>query len=300
MKKQLGASGFAMDEAGKADDVSNKGYIERRGWTIAGASKTFYSKLFVDLFQQPKYMIGNVSMRIKLVKANYEAALWTNITGEKPKFAIESAKLYLRKIRPHPKILMDVESNLARGGMVHYPINRTEIVTIYAPVNILELSKEQLFYGRIPKIIVMAMVDSEAISGMYNKNPYNFKSSNVKYIDLRIDGVSKPILPLTPNFKTKMCTREYMNLLEAMGILGKDAYLPFCYEDFLNGYTFFAWNLTADYQGQRQVSGRRANIRLDLKFEDALARAMNILLYCVFDSTVSIDGSGNVFTDYKD
>ena len=91
-----------------------------------------------------------------------------------------------------------------------------------------------------------------------------------------------------------------MGLLEAMNILGKNAYFPFTYDEFLNGYMFFAWNLTPDYQGQAQNPARRSNIWLDIKFDGATASGINILLYCVFDSTVMIDASGNVITDYKD
>src|SRR6266853_3047940 len=110
----------------------------------------------------------------------------------------------------------------------------------------------------------MAMVDNESLSGVYTENPYNFQHNHVKYLDLKIGGTSKPLLPLTPNFKGKLCIREYMSLLETMSILGKDAYLPFTYDEFLNVYTFFVWNLTADYDGQPQNPTRRENIRLDV------------------------------------
>ena len=165
----------------------------------------------------------------------------------------------------------------------------------------LEISNEHLFYGKIPKILVMAMIDGEALSGVYGKSPFNFKHFNVKSIDLRLDGISNPILPLTPDFSSKLCLREYMSLLESMNILGKDAYLPFTYEEFLNGYTFFAWNLTPpDYQGQPQNTAKRGNVRLDIKFATHTATPMNVMLYCVFDSMVMIDSSGNVVTDNKD
>ena len=85
-----------------------------------------------------------------------------------------------------------------------------------------------------------------------------------------------------------------------MNILGKDASLPITYDDFLSGYTFFAWNLTTDYLGQSQNPAKRSNIRLDLKFTETTASSMTILLYAMFDSNVMIDGSGNVATDYKD
>ncbi|MES2874020.1 MAG: hypothetical protein V4708_09880, partial [Bacteroidota bacterium] len=294
MTKQLFSSGFSKDDAGKLDDVTNKGYVDRKTRALKGASQDFYGKLFVDLFQQNKYMIGNVNMRIKLIRASSSYAIWCNMANERPKVVIESAKLYVRKVRLNLPILGNIAMSLSKGGVVHYPINRTEIYTIPAPAGRLDIVRDQLFYGKVPKLIVMTMVDSEAIDGVYAKNPYNFKHCNIKYLDLRIDGESKPILPLTPDFKNKLCLREYMSLLEAMNIVGKDACLPISYEEFLNGYTFFAWNTTSDYALRAQNPAMRRNIRLDLKFSEATTASVNILLYCIFDSTVMIDGSGNV------
>ena len=42
LEKQLFASGFVKDKSDKADDVINKGYVVRKAWTGAGASKDFY------------------------------------------------------------------------------------------------------------------------------------------------------------------------------------------------------------------------------------------------------------------
>ena len=90
-----------------------------------------------------------------------------------------------------------------------------------------------------------------------------------------------------------------MSLMESMNILGKDAslpftYLPFTYSEYLNGYTFCAWNLTHDYLGQSQDPTREANIRLDVKFVEATSALIDILFYCVFDGTIMIVGSGLV------
>ena len=240
-------------------------------------------------------------MRVKLIRAAYSAAIWCNIAGERAKFIIEKATLYIKRVRLHPQIVNDVRMGLAKGALLHYPINRTEIYMIPMAANTLDISKEQLFYGRVPKIIIMSMLDSETVSGVYGKSLFYFKHNNIKHVELRVNGVPKPTLPLTPDFgKGKSCIREYVSLLEAMNIHAKDAYLPFGYEEFLNGYTFFAWNLTPDGQGQCQNSGRRGNIRLDLKFATPTPVGINIVLYCIFDSLVMIDGSGMVHTDYKE
>lgn len=302
MEKQLFSEGFVKDQAGKLDDVTNGGYVVRKSWTAGGASKDFYGKLFIDLFQQSKYMFGNVDMRIKLIRAAHSSALWCNVSGEKPKFIIERAVLFLKRIRIHPQIVNEINNSLLRGAMLHYPINRTEVVMIPIPANTLDVSREQLFYGRVPKILVMAMIDSETVSGVYGKNLFNFKHNNIRHVDLRLNGMSKPTLPLTPDFvKGKSsCVREYISLLEAMNIHAKDAYLPFTYDDYLNGYTFFAWNLTPDGEGQVQNPKRRANIRLDCKFATSTTTGINIILYCLFDSLVMIDGNGIVHTDFKD
>ena len=84
-------------------------------------------------------------MRIKLIKAAHAFALLTSIKDERPKIVFESAKLYLRKIKPHPQILANVAANLSRGAAVHYPIARNEVITIPAAAGILDISKEQLF-----------------------------------------------------------------------------------------------------------------------------------------------------------
>src|SRR5438552_7360387 len=94
MEKHLFASGFVKDVAGKMDDVANTGYIARKAWSAAGAIKDFYGKLFVDFFQQNRYLISNINMRMKLIKAAYAFAISCSISGERPKFVIESAKLY--------------------------------------------------------------------------------------------------------------------------------------------------------------------------------------------------------------
>ena len=39
MEKQLFVSGFVKDEAGKADDITNNGYVVRKAWSGAGVSK---------------------------------------------------------------------------------------------------------------------------------------------------------------------------------------------------------------------------------------------------------------------
>ena len=87
--------------------------------------------------------------------------------------------------------------------------------------------------------------------------------------------------------------------MESMNILGKDASLPFTYSEYLNGYTFFAWNLTPDYLGQSQNLTKEANMRLDVKFAEATAAPIDILLYCIFYGAIMIEGCGLVANSWS-
>jgi hypothetical protein len=44
---------------------------------------------------------------------------------------------------------------------------------------------------------------------------------------------------------------------------------------------------------------REGNLRLDLKFEEALEAAINVIVMAVFDGKVEITQHRNVLTDYK-
>jgi len=68
MERQLFASGFVKDEAGKQDNVTNMVILLEKHGRLQEQAKEFYGKLFVDLFQQSRYLIGNVNMRIQLIK----------------------------------------------------------------------------------------------------------------------------------------------------------------------------------------------------------------------------------------
>ena len=245
-------------------------------------------------------MAPNVDTHIKLIKASYEQAIWTNASGEKPKFSITEAKLFVKKVKAHPVIEDKIYSAMSSGGVLHYPINRVDITTHTVMSGLKEFSKDQPFFGRVPKMLVMGMLNSEAASGAYAKNMFNFQHHNIKEVDLRINGTSKPTLPFKPNFEGKLYLREYMALLEAMNILGKDTHLPITYDDFANGYTFFAWNLTADYSGGSQNPDKRAHIRLDLKWAKETVGVNVVVLYCIYDSTILINRDGIVYTDFKE
>ena len=72
-------------------------------------------------------------------------------------------------------------------------------------------------------------------------------------------------------------------------------------KEFNRGYTFYAFDLTAD--SNIRASYRQANvphnIRLDLEFRGTLSRTINVLIYAVFDSLIEITKLRDVILHYN-
>jgi hypothetical protein len=188
---------------------------------------------------------------------------------------------------------------LSREIPAIYPVNRVQIEYISVKANDKELIKEELFHGRVPQYLLMAMVPKAAFYGDYTKNPFNFKPFNLSSLSLKKDREIFPYEAFKPDFKNSKCQREYISLFQSNGLFGKDAQLTISYEEFLNGYTHFQWNLTSNARGTNSIPDERANLTLSADFTDPLAEAVVMILYGVFDGAVYIYGNEQIVTDYQ-
>ena len=85
-----------------------------------------FGRLFLDLFQQQRYLINGVDVRLKLVRSKNELTLF-HTGSEKPKIVIEKAILYVRKYNINPDIENEHAFGLSKQLNAIYPINHTEV-----------------------------------------------------------------------------------------------------------------------------------------------------------------------------
>ena len=97
---------------------------------------------------------------------------------------------------PHTKVLM--KTHVIPSGVTRYTINN-------------------LFKGRLPDRIAVAMVADKAVSGSYTANPFNFQNFGLNYLVLHVNSELVPRIALEPNFTTGDYMREYITVLEALG-----------------------------------------------------------------------------------
>ena len=72
------------------------------------------------------------------------------------------------------------------------------------------------------------------------------------------------------------------------------------YHDFGNGTMILVFDLTArgECNSEQFTVKKVGNLRINLKYKNALTETNNLILYGEFDGVLTIDADRNVFTDY--
>ncbi|XP_034615465.1 uncharacterized protein F54H12.2-like [Trachemys scripta elegans] len=214
------------------------------------------------------------------------------------KLRIVSASLFVKKVRVAPGVRLGHAEALLTAN-AKYPVDRVGMKVFSIPAGSRVSNQENLFLGQLPKMLVLGFVDNDAFSGSYTKNPFHFKHYDINFVALYVDGEQIPTKPLQPDFEAGRCVREYMNLVQTAGKHMKDRSLLIDREEFAQGYTLFAFDLSPDQECADHYSLiKTGNLRAEIRFGRALTVTVNMIVYGVFDNVIEINQRRNVLFDY--
>lgn len=296
-KNQLFSIGFIKDDPYSMDSVKASAFLKRKVWTQNGTIKQFYGKLQGSIFEQERAIPPGVDVRIKFERAKDSLALLSTIPSGKPRIEIVKATLNVLQVKVHPSILQEQMTRLAHNTPMIYPVNRVEMHIESLKEKTIGDVKDNLFHGKVPKYIVMAMTSTAAFYGDYTKNPFNFKHYNMESLHLTRDGENIMFEKMEFSFKNEKVLKEYMSLYQSNNMLGKNASLPITFEEFQHGYTHFQWNLSDDRQGKNASPAQTANLCLTFKFEQPTPEPITMIFYGIVDGSVLIYGDQSVVVD---
>jgi hypothetical protein len=71
-------------------------------------------------------------------------------------------------------------------------------------------------------------------------------------------------------------------------------------ESFRKGFSIWAFNLTPDKEeGDHVHLIKEGNLRIDMKFADALTATTTVSVYAEFDNVIEIDHARNIVKDFR-
>ena len=109
------------------------------------------------------------------------------------KIELMSVNLYIRKITPSPGVLLGHTQALMKPS-AKFPVIRTTCSVMSVSAG--HSNDNNLYLGQLPKTIVIGMVEDDVFTGLCTKNPYNFKSFDLRSIILSANGVAVTGTPL--------------------------------------------------------------------------------------------------------
>jgi len=239
---------FYKDQAGRMNSVdfaddgdTNDGLVKRRAFVRESRTFNMMGRLHADIFQD-RYMLNEVGVKIKLVRSKDSFCLMVAAS----KVKIMHASLFVRKVKLTPSVFLAQAKTLERGS-AKYPIRRVVCKLFTIPQNHMDVSHEKLFSGQLPTRFMIGLMDNRAYNGYLTRNPFNFEHFNLNEIALYLDGQQQhAVRPIQPNYEQGHYIRAYSSLFAGTGKLCKDEGLFISRDDFANGYTLYAFDLTPD------------------------------------------------------
>lgn len=292
------------DTPGKLDVAGdqNEGFKKRRAHFANKSTVDMIGHLHCDLFNQDRFLLNGVEMRLRLLRSRNEFCLMQS-AGNDYKIRITSATLLVRRVKVSPGVLLGHAKALAKTT-AKYPLTRVEVKSVTIAAGVQSETIDNIIHGQLPKRLVLGLVQNSAFSGDHQSNPFNFQHFNLDFLSLYVDGVQFPAKPFQPIFAGDK--REYIDCYQTMftgsGIHFLNEGNNISREDYDQGFCLFLFDLTPDLSaGENHFWNliRTGSVRIEMRFATALTRTINALAFVEYDNILEIDNSRTVTTDYS-
>ena len=280
-----------------SEDEVNSGLHQRALFIAESQPLELMGRIHSDIFQQDRYLLNNIDLHIKLIRSPTSF----HLMGDADHYltTIKEACLYVRKVKLNPTISLSHSKLLDQGKFAKYPIRRGVVTSFTISQNSLSFNKDSIVSGQLPRRIVLGFVRNAAFNGNIKLNPFNFEHFDLNYLSIHAGSHVVPSQPLKPNFEEKQFLEAYMTLFEGTGIMNADKGNGIRRAHYNNGYTLYAFDLTADMcEGSHLDPVKYGNLRMEVHFAKALPSTINAVIYCEYDNLIQIDRARNVITAF--
>ena len=292
---QFANSLYVKDQAGRFDNAGNTGFVKRKEQTKKSKQIELLGRLQVDLFNQPKFLLPNVPLKIDLHPSTNDFCLFHDKAKGDYRVKIEGVTISLSRVTLNPKMNTDVEAKLKSGHNVHYPVLHNTIKTFEITTGSSSHTVETLFSGSRPRRVVLGLVDTEAVNGDPAKNPFNFEHGNVSNVKLQIDSVDYPKGGIDLNYTTDEFGSAYEQLLSATGLMNDDKSIDVTKEDFKKGTALYVVAITAaDPECPTFDPIEKGNVRVEITFRAATTKAYRAIVMAEFERVYHVDLNRNL------
>ena len=258
-ESQLQAALYFKDDAGtgmeatvpyptgtqiQSGTLSNKGLSKRYDFVKESKEFDMVGVPLADIFNLSKYLLNGVPLKVVLFQSKNPFRVMKDKTlTDNFKVILTSACLKVCKVLPSPGIITAHGQSLEDKNQAIYPYMKADIKTFAIAKGSYSVFLDDIYQGQLPSRLVCGLVKSEAFSGSYELNPFNFQNCSVEFIVCKADGQSVPFDGIQTDFTKGNYIEAYESLFLGTGIDGSDNGV-FCQrQEYPSGYTLFSLTL---------------------------------------------------------
>lgn len=280
----------------KTADTTDEGFKSRAALCKKSAVFEVFGRLHVDLFNQFRYLIPGVDIKLTLDRAPENFSI-LQAGGTKQtdgaQVQILEAKFVCQKHTLLPSITLSHLKLLEQGHPVCYPMRRGEVKTATIPTGSFLFSNESLVNGLLPDRVVIGLVNSSSVHGNRAENPFDFGTHDVSSCSLIVNSEVITAHRYDIDFNNKKCMEAYFSIFSGLGISNCDTGLDLTFDEFKNGKTLYVFDIRNQNVGFSVP--RHGNLKLDIRFEKANTAPLTVIMYCDYQSTLFIDKNRHVY-----
>ena len=300
--EQRGYYQDSTDGVGTTDPTStaakpNLGLINWHALTKDGQSLIVKGTIGLDFLDGvKKHLINGINIYLTFYQSMDAFRLLAKSNTTRYKVVIESMYITVNYIKLRPEVLIKHSELLATGKNAMYPYVRTYMRNHVIPQAVNSFSISQVLADRIPSLLVLGLVHSEAYTGSLTKSPYNFEHFDLNYISLQVGSQSVPGRPMEPDFENNKFSEEYDAFLSVTRGQGS----TFSKKDFATGNSLFCFSVQNHLNIHDGVFPiiRKANTRLEMRFKKNLPNSVVAVLYMLTPGLYTVSESRMVTVEY--
>ena len=299
----LSSALWYADTAGKMTSTTrdNNGYEKRRELAAKSKSIDMMGRLHVDIFQQGRYMVNGVDVKIRLVPSKSTFNLISSAGDGTFKSVITEATLYVRKQSLNPAVTLSHAKLFERGATVKYPLKRVKLHTFTVASGSTSHVQDNLFITQTPNKVIVGLQPAETLNGSLDRNPFQFDTHGLTYFCAYVNGKLVPNKPLTPNYTAGHYIRCYHGLMAGTGWTHRDGGCGITRSEYPKGYALYALDLTPSLLDDHRESfelSRSGAMRMEFKFAEALTYSLTVVVWAQMDGVIEVDRTRQVQTDF--
>jgi hypothetical protein len=303
-KRDQISAGMFFKESGDLDAVpatqaqlnqGNPSVIKRFNATKYSKAFEMIGRVHTEICNQEKLLIlNNTELKIKFHPHDFNFSLICSKDGQRYNVIIDEAILYVEHKKIASSVLEAHEMALQLSN-AKFNIRRVEMKYFTKGPNRSDIQEPNLVNGVLPRRLVFGLVKNESFVGSYNSNPLNFQHFQVRQIIVRVNGQAVPFESIDVDFPNNSYMQGYLSLLHGLNDLhSANAFDISPHEDYINGHTLYAVDLTPDRNPQNFNLIKEGNIGLEIKLGATHSHSISVIVYLEYDHLLQITKNKNV------